>query len=255
MQKQWRAEDKNKDAAADWEPMERGIFSERRPLRIGFVGISEGVGTTMAAAAAAAAIGKRHGRTVFLADAAQRDGKASAAESLCLTKALKGGRQVLYQNVKWQLGPSGKKLPAGSYVIVDQPPQPQWHACDVLVGVIDPLPSRILAGLGRYRLLREEENQRLLRQEKSLLWVQNKANAAADAREAERFLKLRFDAALPLLPQEFFYEAEYQQRPWLAKLYERSAVSPRANGEAETFRLAVENLASAIFAALPQFAI
>ena len=235
--------------------MERGIFSEHRPLCIGCVGISEGVGTTTAAAAAAAAIGKQHGRTVFLADAAQRDGKASAAESLCLTKALKGGRQVLYQNVNWQLGPSGKKLPAGRYVILDQPPRAQWHACDVLVGVIDPLPSRVLAGIKRYRLLREEENQRLLRQEKSLLWVQNKANAAADARETERFLKLHFDAALPLLSQEFFYEAEYQQRPWLAKLYERSAFSSRANRDAEAFRLAAANLASSIFAALPQFAI
>lgn len=253
MQDRWRFEDK--DAAADWDTMERGIFSERRLLRIGFVGIGEGVGTTTVAAAAAAAIGKQHGRTVFLADAAQRDGKASAAESLCLTKALKGGRQVLYQNVNWKLVPNEKKLPAGSYVIVDQPPQLQWPACDVLVCVIDPLPSRILAGLGRYRLLREEENQRLLRREKSLLWVQNKANVAADVQEAERFLKLRFDVALPLLPQEFFYEAEYQQRPWLAKLYERSAFSPHANSEAETFRLAVENLASAIFAVLPQFAI
>ena len=253
MQDRWRFEDEA--AASDWEPMERGIFSERRPLRIGFVGISEGVGTTTVAAAAAAAIGKQYGRTVFLADAAQRDGKASAAESLCLTKALKGGRQVLYQNVNWQLQPSGKKLPAGGYVIADQPPQTQWHACDVLVGVIDPLPSRILAGIKRYRLLREEENQRLLRQEKSLLWVQNKANAAADARETERFLKLRFDAALPLLPQEFFYEAEYQQRPWLAKLYERSTFSSVANSDAEGFRLAAANLASSIFAALPQFAI
>lgn len=52
-------------AAADWEPLARGILQEPRLFQIGFVGICEGAGATTVAAAAAAAIGRQHGRTVF----------------------------------------------------------------------------------------------------------------------------------------------------------------------------------------------
>ena len=40
-------------AAADWEPLARGILQEPRLFQIGFVGICEGAGATTVAAAAA----------------------------------------------------------------------------------------------------------------------------------------------------------------------------------------------------------
>lgn len=248
-------ETQRKNEAADWAGPERGIPAEPRPLRIGFVGTAEGAGTTTAAAAAAVAFARMYGSTAFLTEEAMREGKPAAAESLCLNRSLRGRRTLLYKGVRWQLERSEKKLPAAKYVFWDQPPQTHWHTCDVLVGVIDPLPSRVLAGLHRYRLLRQEEVQRQQRQEKTLLWVQNKGNPAVDSRELERFLKLHFDAVLPLLPRTFFYEAEYRQTSWLAGLYEPHIFPAAQKEEIAAFRLAAETLSSAIFAALPQFAI
>lgn len=241
--------------AADWERMESGILSDPRPLRIGFVGAAEGAGTTTAAAAAAVMFAGMYGNTVFLTDETQREGKPADAESLCLRRRSRGRRTVLYKGVNWQLKQSERSLTAGKYVFWDQPPRSRWHACDVLVGVIDPLPSRVLGGLNRYRMLRQEEAQRQQRQENSLLWVQNKSSPAVDSRELERFLKLRFDAVLPLLPQTFFYEAEYRQTSWLAGLCEPYTFPAAKSEAAGEFRTAVGTLSSAIFAALPQFSI
>ena len=83
----------------------------------------------------------------------------------------------------------------------------------------------------------------------------NKENPAVDRRELERFLKIRFDAALPLLPTEFFYQAAYQEMPWIRSLYAKETLFQKRDARTDDFRDAIETLSSAIFSRLPQFVI
>ena len=319
-------------AAADWEPLARGILREPRLFQIGFVGICEGAGATTVAAAAAAAIGRQHGRTVFAEGQRPQPGRMRTLDYLGLEKVLKKGKLPIYQDVNWQIagfggrarddfGDSGRQgrgvnrrrtdesprggfadsdrqghggsfekfggrardgfencgrlacgaacegtggaasrdaaalTPAGGIWILDEPPQAQWQRCDVLVGVVDPLPARVLAGLAQHHCLRAEQKERESRGEHSLLWVMNKENPAVDRRELERFLKIRFDAALPLLPTEVFYQAAYQEMPWIRSLYAKETLFQKRDAKTDDFRDAIETLSSAIFSRLPQFVI
>lgn len=319
-------------AAADWEPLARGILQEPRLFQIGFVGICEGSGATTVAAAAAAAIGRQHGRTVFAEGQRPQPGRMRTLDYLGLEQVLKKGKLPIYQDVNWQIagfggrarddfGDGGRQgrgvnrrrtdesprggfadsdrqgrsgsfekfggrardgfencgrlacgaacegtggvvsrdaaalTPAGGIWILDEPPQAQWQRCDVLVCVVDPLPARVLAGLAKHHCLRAEQKERESRGEHSLLWVMNKENPAVDRRELERFLKIRFDAALPLLPTEFFYRAAYQEMPWIRSLYAKETLFQKRDAKTDDFRDAIETLSSAIFSRLPQFVI
>ena len=365
-------------AAADWEPLARGILQEPRLFQIGFVGICEGAGATTVAAAAAAAIGRQHGRTVFAEGQRPQPGRMRTLDYLGLEQVLKKGKLPIYQDVNWQIagfggqarddfgdggrqgrgvnrrrtdesprggfadsdrqgrggsfekyggrarddfGDGGRQgrgvnrrrtdesprggfadsdrqgrggsfekfggwardgfencgrlacgaacegtggavsrdaaalTPAGGIWILDEPPQAQWQRCDVLVCVVDPLPARVLAGLARHHRLRAEQKERESRGEHSLLWVMNKENPAVDRRELERFLKIRFDAALPLLPTEFFYQAAYQEMPWIRSLYAKETLFQKRDARTDDFRDTIETLSSAIFSRLPQFVI
>ena len=322
--------------AADWEPLARGILQEPRLFQIGFVGICEGAGATTVAAAAAAAIGRQHGRTVFAEGQRPQPGRMRTLDYLGLEQVLKKGKLPIYQDVNWQIagfggrarddfGDGGRQgrgvnrrrtdesprggfadsdrqgrggfadsdrqgcggsvekfggrardvgfencgrlargaacedaaalTPAGGIWILDEPPQAQWQRCDVLVCVVDPLPARVLAGLAQHHCLRAEQKERESRGEHSLLWVMNKENPAVDRRELERFLKIRFDAALPLLPTEFFYQAAYQEIPWIRSLYAKETLFQKRDARTDDFRDAIETLSSAIFSRLPQFVI
>ena len=319
-------------AAADWEPLARGILREPRLFQIGFVGICEGAGATTVAAAAAAAIGRQHGRTVFAEGQRPQPGRMRTLDYLGLEQVLKKGKLPIYQDVNWQIagfggrarddfGDGGRQgrgvnrrrtdesprggfadsdrqgrggsfekfggrardgfencgrlacgaacegtggavsrdaaalTPAGGIWILDEPPQAQWQRCDVLVCVVDPLPARVLAGLAQHHCLRAEQKERESRGEHSLLWVMNKENPAVDRRELERFLKIRFDAALPLLPTEFFYQAAYQEMPWIRSLYAKETLVQKRDARTDDFRDTIETLSSAIFSRLPQFVI
>ena len=320
-------------AAADWEPLARGILQKPRLFQIGFVGICEGAGATTVAAAAAPAIGRQHGRTVFAEGQRPQSGRMRTLDYLGLEQVLKKGKLPIYQDVNWQIAGSGGRArdggftdsgrqarsvnrrrtdesprggfadsdrqgrggsfekfggrardgfencgrlacgaacegtggvvsrdaaaltPAGGIWILDEPPQAQWQRCDVLVCVVDPLPARVLAGLAQHHCLRAEQKERESRGEHSLLWVMNKENPAVDRRELERFLKIRFDAALPLLPTEFFYQAAYQEMPWIRSLYAKETLFQKRDARTDDFRDAIETLSSAIFSRLPQFVI
>ena len=319
-------------AAADWEPLARGILREPRLFQIGFVGICEGAGATTVAAAAAAAIGRQHGRTVFAEGQRPQPDRMRTLDYLGLEQVLKKGKLPIYQDVNWQIagfggrarddfGDGGRQgrgvnrrrtdesprggfadsdrqgrgdsfekfggrardgfencgrlacgaacegtggvvsrdaaalTPAGGIWILDEPPQAQWQRCDVLVCVVDPLPARVLAGLAQHHCLRAEQKERESRGEHSLLWVMNKENPAVDRRELERFLKIRFDAALPLLPTEFFYQAAYQEIPWIRSLYAKETLFQKRDARTDDFRDTIETLSSAIFSRLPQFVI
>ena len=94
-------------AAADWEPLARGILREPRLFQIGFVGICEGAGATTVAAAAAAVIGRQHGRTVFAEGQRPQPGRMRTLDYLGLEQVLKKGKLPIYQDVNWQIAGFG----------------------------------------------------------------------------------------------------------------------------------------------------
>ena len=93
--------------AADWEPLARGILQEPRLFQIGFVGICEGAGATTVAAAAAAVIGRQHGRTVFAEGQRPQPGRMRTLDYLGLEQVLKKGKLPIYQDVNWQIAGFG----------------------------------------------------------------------------------------------------------------------------------------------------
>ena len=125
----------------------------------------------------------------------------------------------------------------GKYLILDSPKM--WRQTDLLIGVIDPLPSRILAGLDTFEALKNEEKMGL-QAGKRVLWVLNKNNPLADRTETERFLKLKFDFAVSMAPPELFYGAEFA--------CSQMALAEDVKGE-------IRNLVHTILEKLPHFSI
>ena len=125
----------------------------------------------------------------------------------------------------------------GKYLILDNPKM--WRHTDLLIGVIDPLPSRILAGLDTFEALKDEEKMGL-QAGKRVLWVLNKNNPLADRAETERFLKLKFDFAVSMAPPELFYGAEFA--------CSQMALAEDVKGE-------IRNLVHTILEKLPHFSI
>lgn len=78
---------------------------------------------------------------------------------------------------------------------------------DVLVMVIDPMPSRLLAGfslLNRAKFLEEKG--------KEVIWVVNKFNDGIHKRDLFEYLRIKRYTKIPLIGQEKFYTYEYNCR-------------------------------------------
>ena len=78
---------------------------------------------------------------------------------------------------------------------------------DILICVIDPLPSRLLAAEEYI-----EEIKKLEAAGKRLIWLVNKYNSGINKRELAAFLRLRETAQFPLIPGEILCNAEYTCR-------------------------------------------
>ena len=123
----------------------------------------------------------------------------------------------------------------GRYMIVDNPrPESLWEA-DLVICVVDPLPSRIRSGLQQLEALRKNKIRfgrrfsPLLNLPTSVLWVLNKDNPLVGHRELERSLQIKFDFAVPLLSPEIFYKAEYNSVP-IFQMLETAGGRPHSSG-------------------------
>ena len=81
----------------------------------------------------------------------------------------------------------------------------------------------------------------------------NKENPAVDRRELERFLKIRFDAALPLLPLEFFYQAAYPEMPCIRSLHAKDTLFQKRDARTDDFHDTPQPHSTAIFYRFPTF--
>ncbi len=89
---------------------------------------------------------------------------------------------------------------AGKYIIVDNP----FNAedMDLLIGVVDPLPARILSGIDIYDKLKQFDIPKTI-------WLLNKNNNHVNRRDVENFLKVKFDLEMELIPETILYKAQY----------------------------------------------
>ena len=131
--------------------------------------------------------------------------------------------------------PQGIGRIPGRYMIVDNPRPESLLEADLVICVVDPLPSRIRSGLQQLEALRENKIRfgkrfsPLLNLPSPILWVLNKDNPQISHRELERSLNIKFDFAVPLLSPEIFYKAEYSSVP-IFQMLEAAGGRPHPSG-------------------------
>jgi len=219
----------NKQNDKQWQSLEHGVMMDRHRQVIGVTGIGRGAGATFTAMGLAVKMAEMTEGVTFADGRQHEEGGYSARRLLAVDRLFEkkaaamgsgpGKRTNIYHKVNWAVcgqlcpgaggqktGPEELKEPdyrtfPGKYIIVDSPQNTE--DMDVIVCVVDPLPSRIMAGLETFRRIKE---QQLV----PVIWVMNKANSAAGRREVETFLRLRFTHSIPLVEAEAFYRAEFR---------------------------------------------
>lgn len=134
--------------------------------------------------------------------------------------------------------PQGIGRIPGRYMIVDNPRPESLLEADLVICVVDPLPSRIRSGLQQLEALRDNQIRfgkrfsPLLNLPSPVLWVLNKDNPQIGHRELERSLNIKFDFAVPLLSPEIFYKAEYSSVP-IFQILEVAGGRPHPSGSTD----------------------
>ena len=188
------------------QPLESGIIADRHKTVIGVKGIGPGAGATFVAMNLAFEMAQQSGASggvAFVEERVSTTGGYSAEKMLEVDPHYRRisakGKTNIYKNVNWVFGSDNLRSTAGRFIIADDPES--LEEPDLIVAVIDPLPSRIEAGLATYEELRK--------QQVPVIWIANKVNPQAGIREVERFLKMKFDYRVDMLAPEIFYKAEF----------------------------------------------
>ncbi len=107
----------------------------------------------------------------------------------------------------------------GRYMVIDSPPSESLKEMDLLICVVDPLPSAVIAGEELIRTIRENRirtGRRLapaMNNPTPCLWVLNKDNPKVRHRQLEKFMRIKFDFVIPMIDPAEFYRAEYAGMP------------------------------------------
>ena len=228
------------------EKVEEPVFSLPSRVKIGVVGAARGAGASLIATSAAKALSLDKKRRVSLVEILTADNYANKPllyDSLGIDRRFAGREFIsFYERIKndedlrgltnvderinWVL-PAPEDMEkdgllteiealrlinniSGDVLLCDLPSAVLGSLVsdmDILICVIDPLPSRLLAGESFI-----EEIKKLEANGKKLVWVINKYNAGINKRELAGFLRLRETAQFPLIPGELIYGAEYTCR-------------------------------------------
>lgn len=135
----------------------------------------------------------------------------SLINQLSMEKVFRNNSLKLFENVNWILSWEEKSLASlekinGSYKIWDSPNS--YRNCDLIICVIDALPSKVMASTARVGHLKAYFSNRIV-------WVLNR-DFNGDRKSIETYLGIKFDFEIPVVEQEIFYRAEKYGRP-LAK--------------------------------------
>ncbi len=243
---------------SEWHQLREGVFEDAAKIKIGVVGVSPGAGATFVASRLAYELARQADGVCYV-EASQGPRLSSHSLSLSKVfkkeqfadyfgsweQGLSAGcRTNLFENVNWVLrnpyAPNAQRVPnapsrlnapgipgggipyeriPGRYMVVDMPPLGSLSSMDLVVCVVDPLPSSLLAAEGTIRSIRENRIKTkrgfapAMNHPTPCLWVLNKDNPKVSHRELERFMKIKFDFAVPMMNPEEFYRAEYNNMP------------------------------------------
>lgn len=215
-------------------PMEKYAAMDR--LKIGVVGISQGAGTSFLTGCFArylANTGKHSPAVVELGrgslyDSCGMDKRFAGRPWFRFYQALEGNRSIrgmrnMDEGINWILrAPDEEKLclsfeqklllashARGDVILCDlsgetEPDEQLLRSMDQIIAVIDPMPSKMLAGykaLGSLKVLETERG--------AVVYVISKMNRGVNRRQMLDFLKIPKPIFLPLINPECVYTAEY----------------------------------------------
>ncbi len=95
----------------------------------------------------------------------------------------------------------------GEYIVADSPALETLGKYDLVIGVIDSLPSAVYAGSAAYEQLRDMEMAGL-----PVIWLVNKDSPEVNHLSLKRYLKLKEYFAVPELDRGLFCKAQYSGR-------------------------------------------
>ena len=223
---------KKRTIVRDWHPLETGVFTDRKKFKIGVTGVGKGAGATFVSAALAVQMGSIVDGVSYVEGTVHMKGSPQPFHLLGLDNIKrnypdyylnqKDGMEPfskinIYKNVNWVVCPPNANYSqsaeycrqhpdylkiGGRYLIIDSPPMNEMNEMDLIVAIVDPLPSRVKGGLETFARINEKHNI-------PVLWVLNKDSRYSNRRELERFLKIHFDYSIRMFPEELFYKCEY----------------------------------------------
>ena len=151
-------------------------------------------------------------------------GKIEAAEPVKMVKSTK--RLNEEEGISWilptpqseDLGESQMSrlltIPKEEVCVFDFEAEPQWNQflmdMDLLVVVVDPLPSRLIHSKTRFAFLKKLELSGC-----NVVWVVNRDNPGVNPRQLKSYLKTNQIIRVPSFPMENIYQCEYSCKfPW-----------------------------------------
>jgi len=78
---------------------------------------------------------------------------------------------------------------------------------DIIICVVDPMPSKLIGSRRIYQKLKEEELKG-----RGLIWVVNKYNGGVNRKHFKDYVRIKDPVVIPLMRPEYFYSAEYNCR-------------------------------------------
>lgn len=214
-----------------------------KKFKIGVIGMSASVGTSFIASSIAKELSNEKEKNIAYVEVNYSDEKTFLYDSLGMDKRFAGknyydfyediaeGKNIvglinLDERINWALYlPESKKKTnikeleaielcrlinniAGDYIVCDINKGKKFEEIlkemDVIVFVIDPLPSKLIKG---YELFCYIKKCQLVGQK--IIWVVNKYNEGINKREFYDFMRMKHFIKIPIIPQEDIYLSEY----------------------------------------------
>lgn len=179
--------------------------------KICVIGCCQGAGATFISTSLVLAMASEVGGVAYIESpsANKYRQESSVANELSVKRKLSGNEAIQY-DVLWEFrekwadeDPLKLERSWIEYAIYDNPKS--YRDFDLMICVVDSLPSKILASIKTIAHLKEYFSNRVL-------WILNR-EYGQNIRVIEKKLGIRFDYTIPVQPLETFYKAEVQGRP------------------------------------------
>lgn len=93
---------------------------------------------------------------------------------------------------------------------------------DMVICVMDPMPSQLISSRKIYRLLKQDENNG-----GAVVWIVNKMNDGINNKSFRDYMRIKDYISIPLIKPELFYTAEYNCRVF----YEQKEIREKVQGK------------------------